>query len=106
VAEPTIEELIPRAIAALGALADLGETVEDEWQYVTDLRTVWGARLGAIAGAGGASAAPPGAARAIDTVLEEASLITDPHRAIDWLSTMPQVVHVALGVRPASPGPG
>lgn len=105
-AQPTIEELIVRAIAALGALAELGETVEDEWQYVTDLRAVWGARLGAIATAGGASEAPPGAARAVDAVLEEASLITDAHRAIDWLSTMPQVVHLALGVRPAPPGPG
>ncbi len=105
-AEPAIEELIPRAIAALGALAELGETVEDEWQFVTDLRTVWGARLGSIATAGGASAAPPGAARAIDTVIEEASLITDPHRAIDWLSTLPQVVHLALGVAPATPESG
>ena len=40
--------------------------------------------------------ADPLVARAVD----EARLISDPHRAIDWLSTLPQVVLVALGERP------
>ena len=31
---------------------------------------------------------------------EWAAAITDPHRAIDWLSTYPQVVLIALGERP------
>ena len=32
--------------------------------------------------------------------LTEAGLIEDPHRAIDWLSTFPQVVLAAIGERP------
>ena len=35
-------------------------------------------------------------ARAID----EIGRISDPHRAIDWLSTFPQVVLLALGEPP------
>ena len=31
------------------ALAVTAEPVEDEWQYVTDLGTVWRARLSAVA---------------------------------------------------------
>ena len=36
-------------------------------------------------------------AAAIDRIIKEVELIDDPHRAIDWLSTFPQVVLVALG---------
>ena len=45
---------------------------------------------------------------ALDAFLPEHLALLAPrlHRAIDWLSTMPQVVHLALGVWPASPGPG
>ena len=34
---------------------------------------------------------------AIDRAIDEIGRIEDPHRAIDWLSTFPQVVLVALG---------
>jgi hypothetical protein len=37
---------------------------------------------------------------AVARVVDEAGLIADPHRAIDWLSTLPQVALVALGERP------
>jgi hypothetical protein len=37
---------------------------------------------------------------AVDAAIEEAGLITDPHRAIDWLSTFPQVVLLAVGSTP------
>jgi hypothetical protein len=33
---------------------------------------------------------------AVDTAIEEIALIADPHRAIDWLSTFPQIVRLAL----------
>ena len=33
-------------------------------------------------------------------LIAEVGLITDPHRAIDWLSTFPQVVLLAAGERP------
>jgi hypothetical protein len=36
------------------------------------------------------------AADAVDAAIDEIALITDPHRAIDWLSTFPQVVRLAL----------
>ena len=78
-------------------LAATAEPVEDEYQYVTDLGTVWRARLRAVAVARGTEPAPPGADEAIDALVDEAARITDPHRAIDWLSTLPQVALAALG---------
>ena len=37
---------------------------------------------------------------AIERAIDEIGLITDPHRAIDWLSTFPQVTLLALGETP------
>jgi hypothetical protein len=37
---------------------------------------------------------------AIVLLADEAARITDPHRAIDWLSTLPQVALASLGERP------
>ena len=37
---------------------------------------------------------------AVARVVDESGLIADPHRAIDWLSTFPQLALVALGERP------
>jgi hypothetical protein len=93
----TIADLVTRALAGFDLLAATAEPVEDEWQYVTDLGTVWRARLGAVVAARGTEDAPAGAETAIDTLVAEAALITDPHRAIDWLSTLPQVALAALG---------
>ncbi|HEX9550585.1 MAG TPA: hypothetical protein VF971_05790, partial [Candidatus Limnocylindrales bacterium] len=85
-----------------GRLATVGEAVEDEWTYVHDLETVWAARLRAVAaspaaGSLGAAMAPPELETALDRLIAEADLISDPHRAIDWLSTLPQAALVALG---------
>lgn len=93
----TIGAVIARALEAYGALQGLGEEIEDEWTYVTDLGAAWTARLGAVAAARGAEAADPAVVAAVDRAIAEIGLITDPHRAIDWLSTFPQVVLVALG---------
>jgi hypothetical protein len=93
----TLAELIDRALGAFAVLAATAEPVEDEWQYVTDLGTVWRGRLGTVAEARGSEDAPVGAAAAIDALVAEAGRITDPHRAIDWLSTLPQVALAALG---------
>jgi hypothetical protein len=93
----TVADCISRAIEAFDALAVTAEPIEEEWQYVTDLGTVWRARLGAVGEARGPEAAPPGAESAVDVLAAEAALITDPHRAIDWLSTLPQVALAALG---------
>lgn len=102
-------ELVERVVAAIGRLVARGETVEDEWIYVHDLETVWVARLRAVAAAQAAVApgvspatrrSPAAAAEfeaALDRLAAEADLVTDPHRAIDWLSTLPQATLVALG---------
>jgi hypothetical protein len=93
----TIADLIDRALTGFDALTLTAEPVEDEYQYVTDLGTVWRARLGAVAGARGTEPAPPGTDEAIGALVDEAARVTDPHRAIDWLSTLPQVALAALG---------
>jgi len=104
-----------RAAQAYGDLADLAETVEDEWQYVNDLRDAYlpGILALAEAGAAGGEGAAGGAAgeggeggeggaiteaqaAALDEAIAEIALITDPHKAIDWLSTFPHVVALAL----------
>jgi hypothetical protein len=95
--QPTVADLVDSALAAFDSLASTAEPIEDEWQYVTDLGTVWRARLRAVAEARSADAPPPGAAEAIDALGAEAGRISDPHRAIDWLSTLPQVALAALG---------
>ena len=93
----TVADLIDRALEGFDTLAVTAEPVADEWQYVTDLDTVWRARLRAVAEARGDEPAPPGAEAAIDALVAEAGRIADPHRAIDWLSTLPQVALAALG---------
>ena len=93
----TVADLVSRALAAFDVLAATAAPVEDELQYVADLGTVWGARLRAVSAARGAEPAPPGADAALAAIAAETALITDPHRAIDWLSTLPQVALAALG---------
>jgi hypothetical protein len=79
-------EAIDRAVAAYRALGELAETVEDEWQYVIDLSDAYEPGLTALADG---PELPPGAIEAIDEAIEEIGLISDPHKAIDWLSTFP-----------------
>jgi hypothetical protein len=106
------QEATQRAAEAYRALADLAETVEDEWQYVTDLVDAYLPAIGALAGSAGAdgaagAAGAPGVeaggaltaaqVAAVDELIAEIELITDPHKAIDWLSTFPHVLGLALG---------
>jgi hypothetical protein len=93
----TVADLIDRALAGFEALAATAEPIADELQYLTDLETVWRARLRAVAAARGAEAAHPGTEAAVDALVDEARRVSDPHRAIDWLSTLPQVALAALG---------
>jgi hypothetical protein len=92
-----IRDLVERALTAHDALADKGEEIDDEWSYVNDLREAWAERLAAVADERGDEPADPDAVDAIDAAVGEIGLIADPHRAIDWLSTFPQVVLLALG---------
>jgi hypothetical protein len=93
----TIGELLDGALSALEALGSLGEEIEDEWSFVTDLVAAQRERLGAIAERRGPESALPSAVSAIASAVEETRLIADPHRAIDWLSTFPDLVALALG---------
>ncbi len=93
-------------MAAFEALAELGETIEDEWTYVTALASAGRARLRAAAGLVPAAPLAPDRAAAVAAACEEVSRIVDPHRAIDWLSTFPAIVELALGTPDASPGAG
>lgn len=95
----THSELIDRIAAAHGRLADAGEVVAEEWQYIQDLRAGWGARLAEVRATRGREVAADPAETAIDRLVDEAAQITDPHRAIDWLSTLPQAALLALGER-------
>ena len=90
-------DLIERVAAAYRDLADLAETVEDEWQYVTDLTDAYLPSLEALATADSGWSLPVGAVEAVDEAIAEIALIVDPHRAIDWLSTFPHIVALALG---------
>jgi hypothetical protein len=96
----TVRTALGRALDACDALQLLGEEVEDEWTYVTDLGDAWRARLGAIIDARGEEPLDDTRVAAVDRAIDEVSRIADRHRAIDWLSTFPQVVLVAIGERP------
>jgi hypothetical protein len=96
----TFGSAIAVALDAYETLVALGEEIEDEWQYVQDLADAWRTRLDEVDAARGDESLAPAAGAAIARLRDEASLIADPHRAIDWLSTFPQVALVALGERP------
>lgn len=94
----SISDLVERVITSIAALVVLGETIQDEWTYVHDLELVWVARLRAVAADRSTSLVPSATlAAAIDRLCDETARITDPHRAIDWLSTLPQATLVVLG---------
>jgi hypothetical protein len=92
----TLGGAVDDALAALASLRELGEEVADEWQYVTDLETTWAARLREPAATRGHEPLAEATAAAVARLIEEVAAIRDPHRAIDWLSTFPQAVLVAL----------
>lgn len=96
----TVDAAIELALDTLESLTTLGEDVEDEWQYVQDLAEAWRARLEAVADARGGEAIASDRGGAIARACAEAEGIDDPHRAIDWLSTFPQIALAALGERP------
>ena len=96
----TVGQVLDGALAAYEELASLAETVEDEWTYVTDLATAWRNRLEAVAAERGGTPAGATEQAAVERAIDEVGRIRDPHRAIDWLSTFPQVVLAALGEQP------
>ena len=95
-----VQTVINRALDAYTALVELGETIEDEWSYVNDLADAWRERLADVADQRGEEPVHEAIGTAVDRASSEINLIADPHRAIDWLSTYPQVVLLALGEAP------
>lgn len=93
----TVASLVGRTLVAYASLAAVAEAIDEEWQYLADLGAVWRPRLEAVADARGAEPVPPEVAAAVDAAIGEIGRIEDPHRAIDWLSTFPQVVLLAFG---------
>lgn len=96
----TVDEAIERALSAYADLTELGEEIDDEWSYVNDLAGAWRDRLDAVGVERAGVALAPAVGAAIDRAIDEIGRITDPHRAIDWLSTFPQVTLLALGETP------
>lgn len=93
----TGSEAVAAALEAYTTLEELGTEIEDEWQYVTDLAAAYRARLEDLGSLLGSDDLPADASAAVEEAISEISAITDPHRAIDWLSTFPNVVALALG---------
>jgi hypothetical protein len=96
----SVADAISAASAAYDELAELAEDVEDEWSYVTELADAWRDRLTEVGEARGNEPAGAGVAEAAAPLPTEVAANDDPHRAIDWLTTFPQVLLVALGERP------
>jgi len=98
----TVAEAIERALAAYADLTELGEEIEDEWSYVNDLASAWRDRLDEVVADAARTGArlDPAADAALGRAIDEIGRITDPHRAIDWLSTFPQVTLLAFGETP------
>jgi hypothetical protein len=95
--ELTIDGQVQLALAAYAELTSLGEDIEDEWSYVNDLSTSWQERLEELVATRGNDAAGAAEQAAVERAIDEIGRITDPHRAIDWLSTFPQVVLLTFG---------
>ena len=98
---PTLTDALGPALDAYAELTELAEDVDDEWTYITDLDRRLAGPAGGRRGRSRRRAARRDHRRSpLTAVAEEARAIEDPHRAIDWLSTYPQVVLLALGERP------
>jgi hypothetical protein len=88
------------ALDAYEQLTGLAEGIEDEWTYVNDLASTWRRRMEDVIAERGDDVFDLPEQAAIERAIDEIDAISDPHRAIDWLSTFPQVVLMALGERP------
>ncbi len=96
----TYADLIEDVLAAHEDLAALGEEIEDEWSYVRDLEAAWRDRLERSAAQRADTLVDEPVELAIRAAIAEIGRVRDPHRAIDWLSTFPQVVLTAMGEVP------
>jgi hypothetical protein len=92
----TLGDQARAALAAHERLASLAEEIEDEWTYVTDLAAAWRERIEGLIDERGSEPVTSLEKAAVGRAIDEIGRISDPHRAIDWLSTFPQIVLVTL----------
>jgi hypothetical protein len=99
---PTVvlADALDAALDAYDDLAALGEDVEDEWSYIQDLTAAWRTRLEEVRAERGTDPLAPDILAALAAASAQIGTVEDPHRAIDWLSTYPQVLLLALGETP------
>ena len=76
------------------------ETISTVIDRALDAYSALGERIDQVAMSRGGETAPDEISTAIDRAIEEIGRIEDEHRAIDWLSTFPQIVLLALGEAP------
>ena len=93
----TIREVLAAARTGYDDLLAVAEEIEDEWSETNDLAAAWSLRFDEVEAARGDEAASPRIGAAVAARVDEAGAIVDPHRAIDWLSTFPQVLLIAIG---------
>ena len=99
-ARSSVAAVLEAARAGYDDLFAVAEAIEDEWPDTDALAGAWRDRLDEVDAARGAESVARSVVTAVQTLVMEAGRIDDPHRAIDWLSTYPQVVLLALGERP------
>lgn len=95
----TIADQLAAALRAYEELVSLAEDIDDEWTYVTDLSAAWGERLESVIEERGDEPLGVLEQAALERVADEIGRISDPHRAIDWLSTFPHIVLTVVGER-------
>ena len=99
-AASSVAAVLAAARAGYGELFAVAETIEDEWPDTDALAEAWRDRFDEVDAARGTEPVPAAVVIAVETLVAESRRIDDPHRAIDWLSTFPQVLLLALGERP------
>ena len=92
-------DLVNDVLDAYEGLQGLAEDIEGEWTYITDVAAAWRERIEVLTVERSSESVTELEAAAIGRAIDEIGRISDPHRAIDWLSTFPQVVLVTLGGR-------
>ena len=93
----TVAEALGHARVGYAELLAVAETIEDEWSETNELAAAWQDRFDDVESARGSESVDRRIILATGALVAEAATIEDPHRAIDWLSTFPQVLLIALG---------
>lgn len=93
----TIGDLLDGALDAYVSLSELAGESEDEWSYVDTLTRSWSDQIQAVASARRHEPVTGELGGAVDEAIREIGQISDRYRALDWLSTYPQVILLALG---------